>query len=292
MLTTNLKGGLGNQMFQYATGRALAEKTGQTLLLDISGYSDPRAVNSDTPRTFDLGVFNIKAEIATSKQIRQIKYPLGIFSKILRKINKKILRRYYRDYHPKLLKNLAKKKNIYLDGFFQSQKNFKEIRQKLLEELSLKESGKNSIVQEFAEKIGNSNSISIHIRRGDYANDPKTKNYHGLIPLSYYEKAISTIKQKNENPVFYIFTDDISWAKENLKMEYQTIFVSGNDFTPQQEIYLMSKCQHNIIANSSFSWWGAWLNTNPKKIIIAPKKWTKTTTKVHPNIVPKSWIKI
>lgn len=301
MLTTNLKGGLGNQMFQYAAGLNLAEKTNSEYFLDISGYSDERVTNSDTPREFELRQFEITAKISNPDQIDKVKYPYGLISKIFRGIDKKILKNYYKDYHPKLLKKVSKKlsagKDVYLDGYFQSEKNFGEIRPILLQEFKLKPEFITPKVRDFVDQISGKNSVeptdsvSIHIRRGDYAQNPKTKEYHGLCPLSYYEQAIKTITEKIEKPHFYIFTDDPEWVKENLKINYNNTFVSGNDLKGPQELWLMSKCDHNIIANSSFSWWGAWLNQNKTKYVIAPKKWT-TKGKDHPNIMAKDWITI
>lgn len=295
MLITNLKGGLGNQMFQYATGLALAQKNNVKLFLDTSGYSDKRVINSDTPRTFDLDYFNITAEIATVEQIKTIKYPLSLLSKIWRFIDKKIIKNYHTDYEPQLLEEVSQKlsqnKNIYLDGFFQSEKNFAKIRQQLLQEFTLKDEFITSKVLDFQNHIKQANSVSIHIRRGDYATNPKIKNHHGLLPISYYRQAIDLITEAIENPHFYIFTDDPVWCRENLKLNDNHTYVAGAGLTYQQELYLMIKCKHNIIANSSFSWWAAWLNQNPNKTVIAPKNWTVKNTE-HPNIIADGWITI
>lgn len=310
MLIVNLKGGLGNQMFQYATGLDLIRQIEQNkknyhseqirqlktvFLLDISGYSDPRVVKSNTPRTFDLKHFNITAQIADFEKIQLVKYPTGIWSKICRGLNKKIFRNFYQDYHPQLLEKHIKKmllgQNVYLDGFFQSEKNFINSRSKILEEFELRDEHKTNTVKNLAEQISLTESVSIHIRRGDYANNSTTKKYHGLCPISYYSTAIKMITDIKKYSNFYIFTDDLNWVKENLKIEQKKIFISGQNLTSQQELFLMSKCKHNIIANSSFSWWGAWLNQNQNKIIIAPEKWTIKNNN-HPNILPKDWIEI
>lgn len=295
MIITNIKAGLGNQMFQYATGMFLAEKNNKQLFLDVSGYSDLRVLNSDTPRNFDLKHFNISAQISSKEQGQNSKYPLGLISKIIRGVDKKILKNNYQDFHPDFLKNITNQiqkdpnTNIYLNGFFQSEKNFAEIRPLLLKEFQLKPEFITDKVKEFEKQIENNNSISIHIRRGDYAQNPTTRAYHGLCPISYYRDAINLITEKNTEPHFFIFTDDVEWVKENLKISESHTFISGNDLSGPQELWLMSKCQHNIIANSSFSWWGAWLNQNPKKTVIAPKKWTAKNTE-HPNIIAEGWI--
>ncbi|NCS98924.1 alpha-1,2-fucosyltransferase [Candidatus Parcubacteria bacterium] len=295
MLTTNLKGGLGNQMFQYATGRYISVKSGVELYLDTNWFFKKDILNSDTKRKFELDKFNIKGQISDPDQARKIKYPYGSLSKILSKFEKKFLDKYYLDYHPQLLKEIQEKlkkdpnTNIYLNGFFQSEKNFAEIRPLLLQEFQLKPEFITQKVKEFEKQIENNNSVSIHIRRGDYAQNPKTLKIHGLCPISYYRDAIDLIIKTVENPHFFIFTDDVAWAKENLKISDPHTFVSGNDLSGPQELWLMSKCQHNIIANSSFSWWGAWLNQNPTKHVIAPEKWTVKNNE-HPNIIAEGWI--
>lgn len=303
MLTTNIKAGLGNQMFQYATGRNLVIKNNTSFQLDTTWFLKEKVINSDTPRKFELDVFQISAKIAEPAQIKKIKYPYGILSKIWRGIDKKILHNHYQDYHPELFRKISEKltknpnANIYLNGFFQSEKNFSEIRPTLLQEFQLKPEFITDKIKEFENQIIEKNSqddssgISIHIRRGDYAENQSAREHHGLCPISYYRDAIEFMVGSVSNPHFFIFTDDPQWVKENLKINDPHTFVSGNSLSGPQEMHLMSKCDHNIIANSSFSWWGAWLNQNPTKNVIAPKKWTVKNTE-HPNIIAEGWITI
>lgn len=286
LIITNLKGGLGNQMFQYATGLAISIKNNVKMKLDITGYSNPKYINSDTPRTFDLKDFRITKEIATNKEIEKIKYPLKIISKAWRLFRTKILRKNYQDYHPKIFA----KKNYYLDGFWQSEKNFEEIRDIILKEFTLKNESIEYINAK--NKISN-NSFSIHIRHGDYLNDAKTFKYHGVLDLEYYQKSYLFIKEKKQIDQVIIFTDDAQWAKENFDFVSEPkIYASDFNLSVPEELILMSKCSHNIIANSSFSWWGAWLNQNPEKIVIAPQKWLNTDISKQPDIIAKTWIKI
>ena len=289
MIVTRMSGGLGNQMFQYAIGLNLAHKNNDALLIDAAGYTKIQNSSKDTIRNFELDKFNISSRLGSNSEIDEIKYPLGLISKINRLIQKKILRRFNHDYCPDLL---SKKGNVYLDGFFQSEKNFMESSGLIRKEFSLKQEFINGQATKILENISHHTSVSIHIRRGDYAQDKKTNKYHGLCPISYYENAISLITSKIENPHFFIFSDDIEWVKKNLPINHPHTFVSDGILIPQQEMYLMSKCKHNIIANSTFSWWGAWLNENPDKIVIAPKKWVNIEPNPHPNIIPETWITI
>jgi hypothetical protein len=142
-------------------------------------------------------------------------------------------------------------------------------------------------------RIINSNSVSLHIRRGDYLDNPIFAN----LSVEYYEKSVDFIKKKYNDAAFFVFSDDLSWAKNNLKLNVSTYYVDVNDAkTDYMDLMLMASCKHNVIANSTFSWWGAWLNNNPDKIIIAPRKWynDKTKQKKYENgaLVPNNWVKI
>jgi len=281
MIIVNLKGGLGNQMFQYATGFAISIKNNVQLKLDSSGYTKTK---SDTPRFYELKKFNISSQQAEPKETQRLKYPHNMFSKFLRLFNQKILKIYFVDYHPEILK----KKNYYLDGFWQSEKNFLNVRETLLQEFTLKtESG----AYKKALSLITSNSLSVHIRRGDYVSNQKTTAYHGVLDIEYYKKAFEILKSKIEQVV--IFTDDPAWVKDNFDfIDKPTIFASDFNLSAPEELILMSKCSNNIIANSSFSWWGAWLNQNPDKIVIAPKIWFKKRAAAHKNITPETWMRI
>lgn len=289
MIIIKLKGGLGNQMFQYATGFALALKNKTQQKIDISNYDH---VTRDTPRKFALNVFNISSPIALSEEISGVSSK-GFLSKLGNLINQKIFRNYYLDFHPDFLNKIGNKitlgKNIYLEGIFQSEKNFSEFTPQIQKEFTFKKELFDEKVKQLSEVLQKEDSVSIHIRRGDYIHDKKTNKYHGVCPIEYYQEAINLIKEKVSKPTFYIFTDDEKWVTENFPF-YTNI--SKNHFKDYEEMYLMSQCKHNIIANSSFSWWGAWLNKNSAKIIIAPKKWVNKRPNPHPNVIPETWIKI
>jgi hypothetical protein len=281
MIIVNLKGGLGNQMFQYATGRAIALRNNTELKLDISGYANPKYNASETPRSYELADFLIKENIASAEEIKKLKYPFGVCSKLWRFLRAKVLQQNFLDYHPEIFN----KKEYYLDGFWQSEKNFSEIRDVLLQEFTFKEGIDTSIIE--------SDSLSMHVRRGDYATNPKTRAYHGLVSKEYYKKAFDCITEKTPIQKVYIFSDDPAWVRDNFDfIDVDVVYVSDMQYKPGEEIILMSKCTHNIIANSSFSWWGAWLNQDPDKIVIAPQNWLRSGDAPHYNIIPKTWIRM
>lgn len=255
-------GGLGNQMFQYAYGRNL-ELNGKKIVFDISFFSGHK-YKSDTARNYKLDKFNIKTQAEFSIKHHQI---FDLFIKIKRRLG------------------------LETDQYFQNEQYFKNIADIIRQEFTLK-SSLSVKAQEILNQIKNSQSVAIHIRRGDYITDKKTNEYHGVCDLNYYKKAITIIKSKCQQPTFFIFSDDIEWAKANMSGENMVI-VSDLTIEDVEEMFLMSQCQHNIIANSSFSWWGAWLNNNQDKIVIVPKKrFNNELANKKYLIPPKNWLQI
>lgn len=294
MIIVKLMGGLGNQMFQYAVARALSIKNNTNLLLDVSFYENQIGV---TERKFELDVFNIKAEIPAITEIKKIykKYfEKSIRNKILFFLNPDKAGLIYNDtsFNFDLCIYQAEYKNIYLNGYFQSEKYFKDIKDIIQRDFTLINTISNKSEQ-VLKKIKKLESVSIHLRRGDYVNDFKTNQVHGVCSLDYYENAINYINRNNKNICYFVFSDDIEWTKANLKIDGDVEFVDSNDPDKNYEdMFLMSQCKHNIIANSSFSWWGAWLNQNPDKIVIVPKKWFNDSNRNIQDLIPETWIKI
>lgn len=282
MIIVKLQGGLGNQLFQYAFGRLLSIKNNAEVK-----YFFEETQKHDTNREYKLGYFHTKVILATPKEIESARYPLGKYFGIVSKLYKKIFKQYNIGYVPTMLSQ----KNGLCEGYWQSYKYLDPIREKLLEELTLK----NPIDTKFSEvieKMKNTNSVSVHVRRGDYVDDAKTKSEHYTFGLEYYEKAFSILQKKIESPVLFIFSDDIDWAKENIKSDIKMNFVSNPMIQDYEELVLMSQCKHNIIANSTFSFWAAWLNQSPLKIVIAPQKWNNQYTKEYKDLLPEGWITI
>ncbi len=286
MIILNLKGGTGNQLFQYALGRYLALKNNDVLKLDVSGLARANTVG-DIYRPFALESFNIEKLIATPEEIKKLKYPFGIFSKAWRFLRFKLSRDKNTLFNPKVL-NLTG--DIYLDGYWQSPLYFMTIRDSLLKELTLTKPFSEAGVT-FAEQIKNTNAVALHVRRGDYIKNPQVQHEFGPCTLDYYNSAMTEIEKTMVSPTYFVFSDDLSWVKENLPLGDKAVFVKGKDMTDVEDLILMSMCQHNIIANSSFSWWSAWLNQNPAKIVIAPTPWFETQP-YDKNLIPPTWIQL
>ena len=291
MVITKLKGGLGNQLFQYAAGFALAKKQDASFKIDVSGYESMPS-RSQTIRKLDIQDFSITAPLASKPEIVNLKYPNGMISKISRAIEKKVLKRHYIDWHPNVLHKTG---NIYLDGYFQSEKYFESEVAAIFSQFTLRQQWLDPIksIEEYI--VQDICSVSLHIRRGDYADDQKVRRHFLVCNANYYQRAIYYLLDRVPNSNFYIFSDDVKWVKQSLVLPGNVRFISSekgdvNTLRPSQELILMSKCRHHILSNSSFSWWGAYLNKTTSKLVLAPDIWNNGYV-AQPNILPESWVR-
>lgn len=296
MIIVKLQGGLGNQMFQYSAGKALSIQKQTTLQLDLTDLLDRSPHLNIVFRNYDLDIFpNLKVSIATKEEILSLTHRFKT-NKILSQIVKKTIgiKSYYKERSYKFDKHFNDlPSDVYLDGYWQSEKYF--------------ESAKATIAHDFAfapftvkenlqlnNDIKTHNSVCLNVRRGDFVSHPNSSNFHGFKGLDYINRAIQFIEGKVSNPHFYVFSDDIEWCRENIKIRHpQTIvdhYHAGKKFSDY--LQLMVSCKHFIIPNSSFAWWAAWLNNNPNKIIIAPLMWFNDPTIDTSDIIPPTWIRL
>jgi len=285
MVIVKILGGLGNQMFQYAYANALKQK-GYNVKLDITGFH-----NYSLHGGYHLNNYNVTIDVATENEILFIKKK-NYFKNILRQLclkNKIILKERTLLFNNKFL---SISDNTYVEGYFQSEKYFNSIRNSILESFTLINPISSYGVSISEKIISLKNTCSIHIRRGDYLNDVN-KNIFGTCSLNYYKDAISHIEKNIPNITFFIFSNDIEWSKDNINVKH-AVYIDNSSRIPNEDIYLMSLCKHNIIANSSFSWWGSWLNTNKHKIVIAPKNWFIDSKLFSESldIIPKNYIQL
>jgi len=291
MIITQLIGGLGNQMFQYAAGRSLALLHNTELRLDISKFKKIKGI---TPREYSLSPFTIKETFASDEDLQRVKIHSFRLQNFFVELycaftgNSSITYKKEPHFHfdPDFF---TLPDNIYLEGYWQSEKYFKSIEDIIRQEFTLREEP-DATNTSMAEKILKSNAISIHVRRGDYIENQVTFNHHGVCSSEYYHTAIEFVANKSFNPHFYIFSDDPLWVKQNLVVNYPHTYVTHNQsIKDSSDLWLLSLCKHHIIANSSFSWWGAWLSTNPEKMVIAPKKWVNNPNMETRDLIPESW---
>jgi hypothetical protein len=290
MIITRLTGGLGNQLFQYAAGRRLANARGVVLKLDISGIS--RGI-----RKYELAHFNMKPIFATEQEVADLARPrMPNWSHLLpRRFRRPGLppATYVKEQHFNFDPAILDLPNdVYMEGYWQSERYFADAAELIRKEVVLLKAprGQN---EQLAREIASCQAISLHVRRGDYVSNEIIQRIHGVCSLDYYERAVAFITSRVNNPTFFIFSDDPDWVREHFKLPYLTQIVGHNG--PElgyEDMRLMSLCNHHIIANSSFSWWGAWLNPGKDKIVVAPKRWFNTYDADTSDLCPDSWVRI
>ncbi len=281
MIVSKIYGGLAGQMLQYSIGRHLSIKNNTDLYLDTTWYNKKKS--SKFIRDFGLHNLNTCYKIIGRKEILwwkiKITNKIGIFSPFNLKLFKET------DFAKFNSEVLNEGDYIILDGYWNSYKYFEDIRDILLNELRPKQ-GPNIQNQHFLTKIRKENSIGVHFRRGDYA----LTTFHGILSKKYYSEAIDLIFDEVQNPYLFIFSDEPEWVQSNMEfsLPYEIVNINKDD-TNFWDLELMKNCKHNIIANSGFSWWAAWLNNNPDKIVISPKNWINTE-KTQIDNIPNNWI--
>lgn len=293
MIIVTLQGGLGNQMFQYACGKSAALQRNSYFRLDTRTLQKVNIDEHFTNRFFELNIFDAKISEASDKEFNRF------FAKsILLKIWYKWLRGYNHYTEQTFFFDVAlnlQRRSLFLLGYWQTEKYFIAYENDIRKDFIFS-TPKNNDTLLYEKEILLCNAVSIHIRRGDYITSSTANSFHGVINLDYYEVAMQKIEKLVENPIYYLFSDDPAWAKVHIVKNRKDIVIIKHNIGKDnwQDMYLMSKCKHNIIANSSFSWWGAWLNENINKIVIAPKKWFANNEQNNQtqDLIPESWIKL
>ncbi len=293
MIIAQITGGLGNQMFQYATAKALSLKTGATLKLDLQSFKREILPELELERNFELTAFkNFQYQEATKEEINHYtskSFPINKLQKLLPPHKRKIYNE--RDYT--FDQNFFRaNSSIYIKGHRQSEQYFKPYEKDIKNIYRLKEELIDR-VKTFGEELSSIESLSIHIRRGDYLRLPIILDWHGVLSKEYYATSIDKIVSKNPSTQIFYFADDVEWVKKELVGAYPGTIVSGNIAkTSYEDFYLMQSCRHQIVANSSFSWWAAWLNSNNSKTVIAPLKWFNNAPYNTKDLVPVSWLRV
>jgi hypothetical protein len=286
-------GGLGNQLFQYAMGRAVAHRRRTVLKLDIE------QLEQDSLRSYTLHHLNTVAEVALECERTRVTgetlrgWRKSLFVRLQRRLpyfrRTTIYEKQKFVYDPNLKKVPC---NVYLSGYWQNQRYFRSIQNLLRQELTLKRPP-SVPSQALLQQIRSIEAVSLHVRRGDYVSNPKTYQNHGLSSLAYYAQAVNMIAHHTQSPHFFIFSDDIDWVRQNMMLDFPTTYVTHNGTERDYEDFcLMSQCKHHIIANSSFSWWAAWLHDDGQKVIIAPERWFRVDKFDTSDLLPAHWYKL
>lgn len=290
MVIVELNGGLGNQLFQFAAGLSLSLHHRVSLKVNPASYDKPDPITG-TQRTLDLTQFEVPVTIASESEIDNFLVQSQLaawYEKILPFHKRSVYKEKDLTFDTEFFKSRS---NLYLKGNRQSEKYFKPFEKEIRSAYIIKKEF-TIRVNDFAEQIRSTNSVALHIRRGDYLT-PIATDVLGLIPLNYYQTAIDLLSKKIKIDHLYLFSDDINWLENNFSHAIPSTFVSNRHTKlPIEDFYLISQCKHQVIANSTFSWWAAWLNPNPDKIVIAPKKWFNNAPYDTRDLIPDSWIKI
>jgi hypothetical protein len=290
-VVARIEGGLGNQLFEYAAARALADRLQCGLFLDLRGIQE----NGDRP--YQLGLYNVRAEIATaemlatlppwrSSRMRRIQQSLsfmlpgGFHTSVFRSRSFAYDALFERLQHP-----------VYMVGYWQSERYFASNRTRLLQDLVLKM--RDDVNAVWVQRIEACNSVSLHVRRGDYVSNASASKFHGTCNLVYYQRAVAELMRKETDIEVFVFSDEPQWAAENLRLPVCTHIVDANSpDSGHLDIELMRRCKHHVLANSSFSWWGAWLCEFPRQIVFAPDRWFSDPGIDASDVVPSRWNKL
>ena len=290
MIILGLKGGLGNQLFQYAAARSLASIHKTIVKLDTTAYY------YGGPRQYELCHFNIQGNIAQSAEILNFtEVKQNRLQKIFHLIihNRPAYSKHYFQYNKaQYYKNFnSLPDNIYLDGYFESEKYFIDIADIIRKEFTVK-SVTSVPNQKIIDDMTSCQSVCISVRRGDFVTDPKANLKHGVCNLDYYYNCVERLAVTVKNAKFFVFSDDIEWCINNIKLNYPTKFIDHQQESPCENLRLITFCKHFIISNSTFSWWGAWLAPYKYKIVFVPKKWFADSAMKTNSLIPDKWIKI
>jgi hypothetical protein len=290
-VVAKLKGGLGNQLFQYAVARAISVAENKRLLFD-TGY-----FNLDYKRQYMLDRFHIPQRFIGGKESMLLRFSLDPRRQILRRLAKTVAPGFVFNvihdrecgFQPDVF---GHRESLWLEGYWQSETYFQNATEVVTRELrpGAPVTGPASAM---LEDIQRSLSVCVHVRRGDYAADPEVNRIHGLCQPEYYDRAARYILSLLCDPVFFVFSDDFAWVRQNIRLPGKCILADfGGSQSDLCDFELMRACKHFVLANSSFSWWAAWLAESPNKIAVAPQKWFADPRLSLVDPVPKSWVRM
>jgi len=293
MVIVRLMGGLGNQMFQYAAGRRMALAHNVPLKLDVSWFA------GRPDRAYALHALSITAALASPDELRQITgHSTSGIGRLVLRLRRRFKIRYdwtvihERGLSPFDRRVLDARDRTYLDGYWQSEKYFSDVADTIRREFTVN-GQPDARTRETADQMATTQSVSVHIRRGDYVADPRKRRVRSVCTPEYYLRCVTHLAEQIANPHLFLFSDDPDWVAANLRFEHPTTLVSTVPARrDHEEQRLMSACRHHIIANSSFSWWAAWLNPHLDKLVLAPRRWMNDARVDDRDVVPPGWTKM
>jgi hypothetical protein len=295
VIVVELCGGLGNQLFQYAAARTVADRLGTDLGLDL------RPLLAAGSRPYGLGHFNIRATVLSVRDLPpRYLAPHGwrwsLTRGLVDRVRAAIRRPALRHLRPVVYQGSAFRDVLagvtddsWLEGFWQSERYFAEGAERLRADLTLKAlTPATARLQRHIESLAC--PVAVHVRRGDYAAVASTRAHHGLCSLEYYRAAIARVRDRHPEATFVLFSDDPDWVAANLRVTPACLVTANGEARPHEDLHLMSRCRAHVIANSSFSWWGAWLARS--ELVIAPRQWYRSPAADGSDVVPARWLRL
>jgi|SRR5579863_1645710 len=288
MIVVRLKGGLGNQMFQYALGLALQHRRGDELRLDATYLMGSSVFRWDVPRTYDLDVFHVEpARVYIPRLLRRSPRKLGEVEAVPK--SQTYVEETLFGFDPKILVLTAP--NVYLDGYWQSESYFAEIRDQIRDAFQFRVP-LSSAGREMAQRIASVNSVCVNVRRGDLITVPTSRDVLGFVGEDYYCRGIDWIKANVQDPHLFINSDDMPWCREHLKFDLPTTYLNEEyaGWKFGEQLQLMTMCKHFLIPNSTFAWWAAWLGTYAGKRVACPRRWFRDPSISSKDLIPPCWV--
>ena len=292
MIITRLWGGLGNQMFQYAAGRALALRSGVPLQVDIYDLVDRAPREDFVHRDCDLGLLMAPLDFASLADLgRACEKPRSLVTRAVLRYRKEMLRKNrFQEKNQQFLPELmdAQKRSAYLVGYWHDERYFKDCKEVIARDFTMR----GDLVSDFAEPIVNSESVCLHVRRTDFVNISSELEYRTQCDEAYYRQAIEVILEQHKDIQIFGFSDDVQWCEQNMKLQHPVTWIpeSESGVKGGTHFWLMRQCKHFIIPNSTFAWWAAWLSENPSKMVVCPKQWYNTPEDQSEGFLPNDWI--
>ena len=293
MVIVRLNGGLGNQMFEYAMARTVAHRRHTSVRLDF------RVLEADRQRCYGLDAWNVNAQPASRFELFRVQLAMRVHRAMRPSAPYYERPIVYEKSHRFDGDALKARRDCLLAGYWQSEKYFNEIESTIRAEFTLraKPAAKTEMIADAIRY--QSNSVFLHVRRGDLVADPVTSRLHGSCSLAYYQDAVSHVARSVDRPHFFVFSDEPEWVRENIGLPFPMTIVDhnrvGNSRSPgseHEDLWLMTLCRHGILSNSSFSWWGAWLNPVRERVVIAPKQWVNELDLDLRDLIPEAWIRM
>lgn len=292
LVVASLSGGLGNQLFQYAAARAISLRNNCKLVLDLAWFSETQFGLGVTPRSYSLDPFELPVLVKRKLNLWSVSRFTSFlisFKNAASRFSKNIYSEKSYNFDSRVL---ALRVPVRLKGYWQSHRYFEDFSECIKSEIGTIRKLSHESAQ-ILDKIVKSNSICLHIRRGDYVSNLNASTFHGVCSMDYYRRGLEIVSDGLDLPHAFVFTDDPDWAKEHLDIgvKFTVVDVNGPD-DAYQDLWLMSSCDRFVIANSSLSWWGAWLSRSPDKVVVAPKQWFASMEIDTSDLIPSDWIRV